>query len=84
MHTSANAERGAAWGCCSFSDYFRLMLTHVGLAGWQQAFTPTGLHPATRAWLRLVDPSRLTVDTLPTRRAAPVEAEARSQEARKR
>jgi len=63
----------------SFSDYFRLMLTHVGLPGWQHAFTPMGSHPSTLAWLRLIDVRRLAVDTPPSRQAGAVpEAPAKS------
>jgi tubulin polyglutamylase complex subunit 2 len=43
----------------SFSDYFRLMLAHVGLPAWQSAFTPTGLVPSVRAWLRLLSPGTI-------------------------
>mmetsp|Transcript_13932 Transcript_13932/g.23587 ORF Transcript_13932/g.23587 Transcript_13932/m.23587 type:complete len:311 (+) Transcript_13932:446-1378(+) len=50
----------------SFSDYFRLMLAHVGLPAWQSAFTPTGLVPSVRAWLRLLSPGRLSIEALST------------------
>lgn len=65
LYTSAKAEPevwfqdlGCSWNflASSFSDYFRLMLSHVGLPNWQYAFTPIGLEPATRAWLRLLAP----------------------------
>mmetsp|Transcript_10203 Transcript_10203/g.19264 ORF Transcript_10203/g.19264 Transcript_10203/m.19264 type:complete len:206 (+) Transcript_10203:1-618(+) len=74
LYTSAKAEPevwfqdlGCSWNflASSFSDYFRLMLSHVGLPNWQYAFTPIGLEPATRAWLRLLAPGRLAIDNLP-------------------
>mmetsp|Transcript_14157 Transcript_14157/g.36676 ORF Transcript_14157/g.36676 Transcript_14157/m.36676 type:complete len:230 (-) Transcript_14157:94-783(-) len=46
----------------SFTDYFRLMIMHVGLARWQYAFTDVGLDPATKHWLRLFAPNRLALD----------------------
>lgn len=46
----------------SFTDYFRLMIMHVGLARWQYVFSDIGLDPATKQWLRLVAPNRLALD----------------------
>ncbi|KAJ1635601.1 hypothetical protein T492DRAFT_964564 [Pavlovales sp. CCMP2436] len=43
----------------SFSDYFRLLLLHLGIARWQYAFTEVGLDPAARQWIRLLAPHRL-------------------------
>ena len=31
----------------TFTDYFRLMIMHLGIPHWQYAFTQTGLDPAT-------------------------------------
>lgn len=31
----------------SFTSYFRMMLVHLGVLGWQQAFSPVGLSPST-------------------------------------
>ena len=47
----------------SFTDYFRLMLTHYGLPHWQYAFTSAGLDPIAKQWFRVVAPSRLAIDT---------------------
>ncbi|CAM9451377.1 unnamed protein product [Ectocarpus sp. 8 AP-2014] len=30
-----------------FTSYFRMMVLHLGVLGWQQAFTPVGLSPTT-------------------------------------
>lgn len=30
-----------------FTNYFRMMVVHLGVRGWQQAFTPVGLSPNT-------------------------------------
>ena len=46
----------------SFSDYFRLMIMHLGLIGWQYAFTKIGLNPITMQWLRFLIPNRLDID----------------------
>ena len=46
-----------------FSDYFRLMLTHVGLPNWQYAFTPHGLDPTARSWLRFLSPGSVVTIT---------------------
>ena len=34
----------------SFMDYFRLMVTHLGLPGWQYLYTDVGLDPVARQW----------------------------------
>ncbi|OQR92048.1 tubulin polyglutamylase complex subunit 2 [Thraustotheca clavata] len=43
----------------SFSNYYRLMIVHLGLIGWQQLFTPNGLDPITRQWYYLFIPGRM-------------------------
>ena len=48
--------------CNSFSDYFRLMIMHLGLTNWQYAFTKVGLNPITMQWLRFLVPNRLDID----------------------
>lgn len=47
----------------SFTDYFRLMLTHYGLPHWQYAFTSAGLDPIAEQWFRIIAPNRLAIDT---------------------
>lgn len=61
--------RGQVWfqdlGCTwcfvanSFTDYFRLMLLHLGLPSWQYAFTENGLDPVAKQWFRQLVPDRL-------------------------
>ena len=46
----------------SFTHYFRLLTRHLGLPGWQLAFTPMGLDPATRFLLNLFSPERVQID----------------------
>lgn len=46
----------------TFSNYFRLMMVHLGLPHWQYAFTESGLDPVSRQWLRLLCPQRLGID----------------------
>ncbi|CAM9678165.1 unnamed protein product, partial [Discosporangium mesarthrocarpum] len=48
----------------SFSSYFRMMVVHLGVLGWQHAYTPMGLSPATQQWMRLYCPDRLLFDQL--------------------
>jgi hypothetical protein len=46
----------------SFTDYFRLMIVHLGLPHWQYAFTNTGLDQQTIQWFRFLSPERLAID----------------------
>ena len=46
----------------TFTDYFRLMVMHLGLPNWQYAFTQVGLDPQTLQWLRFLSPERLAID----------------------
>ena len=46
----------------SFTDYFRLMIMHLGIPGWQYAFTKVGLDPQTLQWFRFLTPERLAID----------------------
>eukprot|EP01084_Bolivina_argentea_P290849 499724_1 len=48
--------------CGTFSDYFRLMIMHLGLINWQYAFAKVGLNPTTMQWLRFLVPKRLDLD----------------------
>eukprot|EP00752_Nemacystus_decipiens_P001796 g1735.t1 len=47
-----------------FTKYFRMMVVHLGVRGWQQAFTPVGLSPNTEQCMRLYCPDRLLFDQL--------------------
>jgi tubulin polyglutamylase complex subunit 2 len=48
----------------SFMDYFRLMVTHLGLPDWQSAYTDVGLDPTSRQWFNFLVPNnRSSVDT---------------------
>eukprot|EP00164_Ancoracysta_twista_P003485 GFYU01004649.1.p1 GENE.GFYU01004649.1~~GFYU01004649.1.p1 ORF type:complete len:352 (-),score=47.71 GFYU01004649.1:117-1172(-) len=46
----------------TFTDYFRLMIMHLGLPHWQYAFTNVGLDPASKQWFRFLSPERLAID----------------------
>jgi hypothetical protein len=46
----------------SFTDYFRLMIMHLGIPNWQYAFTKVGLDPQTLQWFRFLVPERLAID----------------------
>ena len=48
--------------CRSFSQYYRLCLVHLGIIGWQDAFTPAGLAPTTKQWMGIFCKERLLVD----------------------
>jgi hypothetical protein len=45
--------------CSSFKQYLRLMVTHLGIRGWQAAFTPEGLPPLTQQWMNVFCKERL-------------------------
>lgn len=46
----------------TFTDYFRLMIMHLGIPNWQYAFTKAGLDPQTLHWFRFLIPERLAID----------------------
>ena len=46
----------------NFTDYFRLLIMHLGLPRWQYAFTSVGLDPAAKQWFRFLSPERLAID----------------------
>ncbi|GHP08343.1 tubulin polyglutamylase complex subunit 2 [Pycnococcus provasolii] len=46
----------------TFSQYYRLMVVHLGLPRWQLKFTPVGLDPDAASWHRLLRPEQLAVD----------------------
>jgi hypothetical protein len=48
--------------CPSFKQYLRLMVTHLGIRGWQLAFTPEGLPPETQQWMNIFCKERLITD----------------------
>mmetsp|Transcript_67510 Transcript_67510/g.197502 ORF Transcript_67510/g.197502 Transcript_67510/m.197502 type:complete len:293 (-) Transcript_67510:55-933(-) len=52
----------------SFADYFRLVVTHLGVPQWQFAFTDIGPASAARHWLAFFCPERLALAS--ERRAA--------------
>jgi len=54
---------GWHWVARSFGAYWRLLLVHLGVLGWQSAFTPQGLNPLTVQWMRLYCPERLILDS---------------------
>mmetsp|Transcript_17388 Transcript_17388/g.31371 ORF Transcript_17388/g.31371 Transcript_17388/m.31371 type:complete len:292 (+) Transcript_17388:214-1089(+) len=46
----------------TFTDYFRLMLMHLGLPHWQYAYTEVGLDSNAQQWFRFLSPERLEID----------------------
>ncbi|KDO24244.1 hypothetical protein SPRG_09880 [Saprolegnia parasitica CBS 223.65] len=58
----------------SFSDYYRLMIVHLGLVGWQLRFTPNGLDPVTQQWFHLFVPGRMQARPTDKNEAAPEDA----------
>eukprot|EP00742_Colponemidia_sp_Colp-10_P006838 GILJ01007327.1.p1 GENE.GILJ01007327.1~~GILJ01007327.1.p1 ORF type:complete len:351 (+),score=31.24 GILJ01007327.1:41-1054(+) len=59
----------------SFTDYFRLMIMHLGMPRWQYAFTTVGLDPVSEQWIRFLSPERLAIDMSHRLRKATEEAE---------
>jgi hypothetical protein len=48
--------------CFTFTQYLRLMVAHLGIYGWQLAFTPEGLPVVTQQWMNMFSKERLVVD----------------------
>ncbi|ROL47421.1 Tubulin polyglutamylase complex subunit 2 [Anabarilius grahami] len=46
----------------SFTAYYRLMITHLGLPEWQYNFTPYGPSPQAKQWAALYQPLTFYVD----------------------
>jgi len=61
----------------TFTDYFRLMIMHLGLPNWHYAFTQVGLDPQTLQWFRFLSPERLAID-IENRKSAEANARKRS------
>ncbi|XP_061641305.1 tubulin polyglutamylase complex subunit 2 isoform X3 [Phyllopteryx taeniolatus] len=51
-------DRSLCWHFLSatFSSYYRLMITHLGLPEWQYSFTPYGPSPQAKQWASLYQP----------------------------
>ncbi|KAK7916032.1 hypothetical protein WMY93_011793 [Mugilogobius chulae] len=51
-------DRSLCWHflTSSFTSYFRLMITHLGLPEWQYNFTPYGPSPQAQQWASLYQP----------------------------
>jgi hypothetical protein len=50
--------------CHTFTQLMRIMVVHLGISGWQLAFTPEGLPLVTRQWMNLFCKERLAIDLL--------------------
>lgn len=48
--------------CNGFTEYLRLAIVHLGVAGWLMAFTPEGLSNDSKNWMGLFCPERLCID----------------------
>ena len=48
--------------CSSFKQYLRIMFLHLGISGWQMAFTSDGLPLWTQQWMKLFCKERLCID----------------------
>ncbi|TNN25468.1 Tubulin polyglutamylase complex subunit 2 [Liparis tanakae] len=57
-------DRALGWHLLtsSFTSYYRLMVTHLGLPEWQQAFTPYGPSPRAKQWASLYQPLTFSAD----------------------
>ena len=47
----------------TFTDYFRVLVMHLGLPNWQYAFTEAGLDENAKRWLRFFSSERLDIDS---------------------
>ena len=48
--------------CSTFTQYLRLMVAHLGIYGWQLAFTETGMSELTQQWMNVFCKERLIID----------------------
>ena len=48
--------------CFTFTQYLRLMVVHLGIIGWQCAYTPEGLSVTTQEWMNIFCRERLCLD----------------------
>ncbi|KAL4099554.1 hypothetical protein PRIC1_007357 [Phytophthora ramorum] len=46
----------------NFTNYYRMMLTHLGIISWQTIFSDTGVDPMRKPWLHLFIPNRMILD----------------------
>ncbi|XP_077429058.1 tubulin polyglutamylase complex subunit 2 isoform X1 [Vanacampus margaritifer] len=55
-------DRSLCWHflTTTFSSYYRLMITHLGLPEWQYSFTPYGPSPQAKQWASLYQPLTFT------------------------
>ncbi|KAL6111796.1 tpgs2 [Pungitius sinensis] len=55
-------DRSLCWHLmtATFTSYYRLMITHLGLPEWQYAFTPYGPSPQAKQWASLYQPLTFT------------------------
>ena len=49
--------------CSSFTDYFKVLVMHLGLPNWQCTFSEHGLDPISLQWFRFFAPERIVVDS---------------------
>ncbi|XP_025077169.1 tubulin polyglutamylase complex subunit 2-like isoform X1 [Pomacea canaliculata] len=57
-------DRALGWHylAATFTDYFRLMIMHLGLPHWQYAFTDFGVPPQSKQWFHLYAQVRFEID----------------------
>lgn len=48
--------------CSNFTHFLRLLVVHLGIYGWQLAFTPEGLSITTQHWMNIFCKERLMID----------------------
>jgi hypothetical protein len=48
--------------CKSFTQYLRLLVSHLGIYGWQMIYTEEGLPEVTQHWMELFCKERLIID----------------------
>ncbi|XP_071794943.1 tubulin polyglutamylase complex subunit 2-like [Asterias amurensis] len=57
-------DRALRWHylASTFSQYFRMMLMHLGLPQWQYAYTDIGLTPQAKQWFNIYSPLRIGLE----------------------
>lgn len=46
----------------TFTNYYRMMIAHLGIISWQAIFSDTGVDPMQKPWLYLFIPDRMLLD----------------------
>ncbi|TYZ64336.1 hypothetical protein PybrP1_012305 [[Pythium] brassicae (nom. inval.)] len=46
----------------TFGNYYRMLITHLGIVSWQTLFSDAGVDPVQKPWMHLFIPQRMALD----------------------